>query len=104
MEYGIYLVCVYIPIYMYMYMYNFTVPYNGSCLNMLVSFGIFCGNLVYFTAIWYICWSFGTIFVGHLVYFSRFGILYQEKSGNPGPPSLKRQKLFGSLTEHSIDN
>jgi hypothetical protein len=26
---------------------------------------------------------FGT-YCGHLVYFSRFGILYQEKSGNPG--------------------
>jgi hypothetical protein len=31
--------------------------------------GISCGNLVYFMVIWYI--------------FSRFGMLYQEKSGNP---------------------
>jgi hypothetical protein len=37
--------------------------------------GIFCGNLVYFDAIWYILWSFGIhmlwpfgIFCGHLVY------------------------------------
>jgi hypothetical protein len=44
--------------------------------------GIFYDHLVYFTAI-------GNIF-GHLVYFvvilyifPRFGILYQEKSGNP---------------------
>jgi hypothetical protein len=33
-------------------------------------FVTFCGQLVYFMVIWYI--------------FSRFGILYQEKSGNPG--------------------
>jgi hypothetical protein len=53
------------------------------------TFGIFCGNLVYFVAIWYILWQFG-IFCGNLVYFvaiwyifSHFGMLYQEKSGNP---------------------
>jgi hypothetical protein len=34
------------------------------------TFGMFCGYLVYFEVIWLI--------------FSRFGILYQEKSGNPG--------------------
>jgi hypothetical protein len=46
--------------------------------------GIFYDHLVYFTAI-------GNIFF-HLVYFMviwyifpRFGILYQEESGNPGP-------------------
>jgi hypothetical protein len=44
--------------------------------------GMLYGRLVYFTAIWYIC--------GHLVYFMviwysfpSFGMLYQEKSGNP---------------------
>jgi hypothetical protein len=31
----------------------------------------------------YILWSFG-IFYDHLVHFSGFGILHQEKSGNPG--------------------
>jgi hypothetical protein len=43
--------------------------------------GIFYGHFVYFTAIWY--------FYGHLVHFmanwyiySRFGMFYQEKSGN----------------------
>jgi hypothetical protein len=48
----------------------------------LEAVGIFYGHLVYFTSIWYI--------FGHLVYFvviryifSRFGMLYQEKSGNP---------------------
>jgi hypothetical protein len=34
--------------------------------SILQPFGIFCG------------------FSGHLVYFSRFGMLHQEKSGNPG--------------------
>jgi hypothetical protein len=36
---------------------------------------------------WYILWPF-VIFYGHLMYFmvylSHFGMLYQEKSGNPG--------------------
>jgi hypothetical protein len=44
--------------------------------------------VVYFMAVWSIVRPFG-IFCGHLVYFaairyiSRFGILHQEKSGNP---------------------
>jgi hypothetical protein len=72
-------------------------------------FGKFCGNLVHFVAIWYILWRFGTFccdlvhfvaiwyillqfgtFCGNLVHFmviwyifSRSGILYHEKSGNP---------------------
>jgi hypothetical protein len=37
--------------------------------------GIFYGTLVYFLII--------LVFCGHLVYFSRFGMLHQEKSGNP---------------------
>jgi hypothetical protein len=48
-------------------------------------------TLVYFVAIWsilqlhiyYNLWPFG-IFDGYLVYSSRFGMLYQEKYGNPG--------------------
>jgi hypothetical protein len=39
---------------------------------------------VYFTVIGYILWPFGTI-CGYSVYFSHFGMLYREKSGNPGP-------------------
>jgi hypothetical protein len=39
-------------------------------------FGTFCGHLVYFVAIWDISWLFG-------IFFPRFGMLYQEKSGNP---------------------
>jgi hypothetical protein len=57
--------------------------------------GLFFGHLVYFVSIWSIFWPFGiflaiwyilwefSIFCGYLVYFSRFGTLYQEKSGNP---------------------
>jgi hypothetical protein len=33
--------------------------------------------LQYFMAVWHILWRFG-IFRGYLVYFSRFGKLYQE--------------------------
>jgi hypothetical protein len=50
-----------------------------------VIFGRFCNRRC-----WYISWSFG-LFYGHLVYFKAiwyilgpFGLLYQEKSGNPG--------------------
>jgi hypothetical protein len=40
--------------------------------------GTFYGHLVHC----YILWTFGIVRF-NLVYFSRFGILYQEKSGNP---------------------
>jgi hypothetical protein len=46
--------------------------------------GIFYGDLVYFTAIWYMLWTL-VMFCGNLVYFSNFGTLYQEKSGDPAP-------------------
>jgi hypothetical protein len=42
--------------------------------------GIFCGRLVYFTAIWYFCDHLVCLVYGRLVYF--FPDLYQEKSGN----------------------
>jgi hypothetical protein len=45
--------------------------------------GIFYSLLVYFVAIWSNLWPFG-IFYGYLVCFSRFGMLYPVKSGNPG--------------------
>jgi hypothetical protein len=44
--------------------------------------GIFYGHLVHFMVFCYILWTLGIV-PGNLVYFSRFGILYQEKSGNP---------------------
>jgi hypothetical protein len=43
---------------------------------------IFYGHLEYFIAIWDILWPFGTK-CAHLVHFSWFGIMHQEKSGNP---------------------
>jgi hypothetical protein len=46
---------------------------------------IFNGHLVYFTDFWYILLPFG-IFLSNLVYVfpPSFGMLCQEKSGNPG--------------------
>jgi hypothetical protein len=44
--------------------------------------GIFYGNLQYFTVIWCILWPFGNFVVIWYI-FPRFGILCQEKSGNP---------------------
>jgi hypothetical protein len=46
--------------------------------------------LGYFMAICSIFRQFG-IFCGHLVYFHCFGIMYDEKSGNP---ALETKKLF----------
>jgi hypothetical protein len=72
--------------------------------------GIFYDHLVYFTAIGNILWPLG-IYYGHLVYFMviwyifpRFGILYQEKSGNPAArigwvaaqEKKTEQQFFGS--------
>jgi hypothetical protein len=45
--------------------------------------GMLYGHLVHFTVFCYILWTFGIVH-GNLVYFSRFGILNQEKCGNPG--------------------
>jgi hypothetical protein len=42
-----------------------------------------------------ILWPFD-IFCGHLVYFPRFGILYQEKSGNP---ALYRKSQLKTCSE-----
>jgi hypothetical protein len=47
--------------------------------------GMFYGRLEYFRAYWYIyvIRPFGIVCC-HLVFYPRFGILFQEKSGNPG--------------------
>jgi hypothetical protein len=44
--------------------------------------GIFHGHLVHFMVFCYVLSTFGIV-RGNLVYFSCFGILYEEKSGNP---------------------
>jgi hypothetical protein len=41
--------------------------------------------LLNFMAIWYILWIFGNLGV---IVISRFGISYQQKSGNPGDHGL----------------
>jgi hypothetical protein len=56
--------------------------------------GILYGHLVYFIAIGYILVAFG-IFKCDLVYFSRFGMLFQEKSGNPE----EKEKLANQKSE-----
>jgi hypothetical protein len=63
----------------------------GKYLYIVWPFGIFYGYLGYFMTIWY-------IFV-YLVHFSGFGIMYQEKSGNPAAEIGLRQPLaaFTSL-------
>jgi hypothetical protein len=52
-----------------------------ECLTMK-DVGNFYGHSVYFTAISYILLPF-SIFNGHFGISSHFGMLYQEKSGNP---------------------
>jgi hypothetical protein len=62
--------------------------------------GIMYGHLVNFPSICYIVWHFSVV-CGHLVYFvviwyilTRFGILYREKSGNPGSNCVSAFKLL----------
>jgi hypothetical protein len=52
-----------------------------------------------FNAIWYILRSYGMLY-GHLVYFSRFGILYKDKSGNPG--RSRRRKNPRKSRQHLV--
>jgi hypothetical protein len=61
--------------------------------SILRPFCLFFGHVLYFTAIVSILRPFGT-FCGHLVNLSLFGMLYREKSGNPGyRPELKKELL-----------
>jgi hypothetical protein len=53
-------------------------------------FGILYGHLIHFATIWYILWPLG-IFNGYLVNFSRFGMSYQENSGNPDRRMQRRR-------------
>jgi hypothetical protein len=60
--------------------------------------GIFYGHLVHFTVFCFILWTF-VIVRGNLVYFSRFGILYRENSGNPeaAQPGLTDWSVFSPI-------
>jgi hypothetical protein len=61
--------------------------------------GTFFDHLVYFTAIGFILWSYLVIIFGLLIYFPRFGMLYQEKSGNPAThPFPRRPQLSNPVT------
>jgi hypothetical protein len=64
--------------------FNGRLVYFTAISNILRPFVIFCGHLLYFVAICYIICGHLLYFVVILVYFSHFGMLYQEKSGNPG--------------------
>jgi hypothetical protein len=70
-------------------------PCNGRCLYIKWNFGLFYGHLVYLMAIWYI--------FGHLVLiFRRFGMLYQEQSGNP---ALEWRQTVGTILRiQSVDS
>jgi hypothetical protein len=57
---------------------------------MLVYFMDTCSILWSF--VMYMLWTFD-ILRGNLVYFSRFGILYQEKSGNPAGHPARANEL-----------
>jgi hypothetical protein len=60
--------------------------------------GIFYGLLVYLTGIlWPFC-----IFCGNLVYFPNFGILYQEKSGEPAVTEPIRLEAFLSSNSKKL--
>jgi hypothetical protein len=49
--------------------------------------GIFYAHSEHFTVIWYILWPFGNVVLIWYI-FPRFGILCQEKSGNPGSDAI----------------
>jgi hypothetical protein len=59
----------------------------------------FYGNFEYFTTIWYNSQRFGIV-CGHLVYFSDFVCLDQEKSGNPGNESVGSVFLCKDFLRH----
>jgi hypothetical protein len=68
---------------------NFGGPFNGRCWYILWTLGPFYGLSLYFMDI-------GIVRVNVVYIFYRFGILYEEKSGNPVLKSIltkvKKQK------------
>jgi hypothetical protein len=76
---------------------------NQGCqmvANQNINFRIFWAlewrMLVYFMVNWNILRSFGTShrYCGHLIYFPHFGILYQEKPGNPALNTALDAQIF----------
>jgi hypothetical protein len=61
--------------------------------------GTFYGHLEYFIIVWYTFVVFWHNFVGFL-YFPRFGMLRQEKSGNPSPQWSNFNFSFTLKDEH----
>jgi hypothetical protein len=63
--------------------------------------GIFYGHLVHFTVFCYMLLTIGIV-RGNLVSFSRFGILYKEKSGNPEvwPDSIREKMRSDRFCEY----
>jgi hypothetical protein len=64
---------------------------------------LFYGHLVDFTAIRYILWLFGNVVIIWYIFYG-FGVLCQEKSGNPGGHTfLIAFKKGLSVFSHSFD-
>jgi hypothetical protein len=59
-------------------------------VGIFCPFGLFYSHWKYFTAIWYVLWSFGI--------FPRFGMLYQETSGNPGSVPLSSCRTLNKIS------
>jgi hypothetical protein len=64
-------------------------PTLGNFGDVGIFYGPFYGLLLYFMDIWY---------VQCVVYFSHFGILHQEKSGNPGS-AIFNKSCFSSVID-----
>jgi hypothetical protein len=75
---------------------------NFGGLFWMEDVGRFYGRLVYFTAVGYILWPLG-IFCGHWVYSSLFGMLYQEKSGNPAACPFWGKNLHAYWGSSKVD-
>jgi hypothetical protein len=57
--------------------------------SILRPFGLLCGHLV--------------LFYGYWVHFSRFGMFYQEKSGNPVQATHERDTTGPNKCQQSLD-
>jgi hypothetical protein len=67
--------------------------------TMMVFLGPFClfyGQMVYLLSGQLVC-----TFYAHLIYFSRFGMLYREKSGNPAWDVNRVARRFNSIPKNS---